>query len=48
MDIERYSNWFIKRVGVLDRGYVELVNWMGDDREVAEAAWVSTKSCEER
>lgn len=36
------------KISVLDHGHVELVNHMGNDREVAEAAWVSTDSCQNR
>lgn len=36
------------KINVLDHGHVELVNHMGNDREVAEAAWVSTDSCSNR
>ena len=35
-------------IQVHDHGHVEYVNHMGNDREVAEAAWVSTASCENR
>jgi thymidylate synthase (FAD) len=36
------------RFPYLDRGYVELLDFMGSDRSVAEAAWVSSDRASER
>lgn len=35
-------------INVLDHGSIELINHMGNDREIAETAWVSTGRCENR
>lgn len=36
------EKWIDKRMPVLDRGYIELVDYMGNDTRIAEAARQST------
>lgn len=36
------EKWLDKKIAVLDDGFISLVDYLGGDRRVAEAAWVST------